>query len=99
MKRFIIDRLDDGINQWKIDSMLLNCILEVVHIHDDGNYLTLQFNDFDGTVKHIAVHKNVGEFYDEEVSLRRKKDLAIQNIISMMNYNNVSLDELQKHID
>jgi hypothetical protein len=87
MKKFIIDRTDN--------SLLLNCILPV--IKTEGEYLTLEYKDFDGSTKTVTVHETDGEFYDESVSLRRKKDLAIRNVFSLMEYNQITLEDLQNY--
>lgn len=86
MEKFIIDRTDNP--------YLLKSILNV--INTEGDYLTLEYNDFDGTKKQISVHKSDGEMYTEDAILRRKKELAIRNIISLMEYNNITIDDLKK---
>jgi hypothetical protein len=104
MKHFIIDRLNDEVNDPlykspQIDSILFKCILPIVNseITSRGTYFTLEFTDFDNAKKHINVHESVGEIYTEEVRQRRKKDLAIRNIISLMNYNSISIEDLQNY--
>lgn len=84
MKKFII---------LKSDNMMLDkCILDV--IKEDNQTVTLSYNNFDDT-KEIVIPLSDGEFYTEETRLRREKELAIRNVLSLMEYHNISLSDLQ----
>ena len=72
--------------------MLDKCILDV--IKEDNQTVTLSYNDFDAT-KEIVIPLSDGEFYTEETRLRREKELAIRNVLSLMEYHNISLSDLQ----
>lgn len=85
MKKFIIYRKDYD--------MLENCILDV--IKEDNENVTLSYNDF-GTVKEIIVSLTDGEFYTDEVIQRRKKELAIRNVLSLMDYNNITIEDIKQ---
>ena len=85
MKKFIIYK--------HADNMLVNCILDVIEYNDE--YVTLSFNDFDKSVNTTVVPIADGEFYTKDVIKRRKKDLAIRNVLSLMEYNNLTLEDLK----
>ena len=89
MEKFIIDRIEDP--------QLINCILPV--ISKDDSKVTLEYKDFDLSTKQITININDGEFYTEETKLRRSKDLAIGNIISMMEYNGITMEDLKSKFD
>ena len=89
MEKFIIDRIEDP--------QLINCILPV--ISKDDSKVTLEYKDFDLSTKQITININDGEFYTEETKLRRSKDLAIRNIISMMEYNGITMEDLKSKLD
>ena len=89
MEKFIINRIED--------SQLINCILPV--ISKDDSKVTLEYKDFDLSTKQITININDGEFYTEETKLRRSKDLAIRNIISMMEYNGITMEDLKSKFD
>lgn len=89
MEKFIIDRIENP--------QLINCILPV--ISKDDSKVTLEYKDFDLSAKQITIDVNDGEFYTDEVRLRRTKDLAIRNIISMMEYNGITMEDLKSKLD
>jgi hypothetical protein len=89
MEKFIIDRIENP--------QLINCILPV--ISKDDSKVTLEYKDFDLSTKQITININDGEFYTEETKLRRSKDLAIRNIISMMEYNGITMEDLKSKFD
>jgi hypothetical protein len=89
MEKFIIDRIENP--------QLINCILPV--ISKDDSKVTLEYKDFDLSTKQITININDGEFYTEETKLRRSKDLAIRNIISMMEYNGITMEDLKSKLD
>ena len=89
MEKFIIDRIENP--------QLINCILPV--ISKDDSKVTLEYKDFDLSTKQITINVNDGEFYTDEVRLRRTKDLAIRNIISMMEYNGITMEDLKSKLD
>ena len=89
MEKFIIDRIENP--------QLINCILPV--ISKDDSKVTLEYKDFDLSTKQITININDGEFYTEETKLRRSKDLAIRNIISMMEYNGITMEDLKIKLD
>ena len=84
MKKFIIDKTDN--------QLLLNCILDIVS--EDAENVTLSYNDF-GVIREIIVSLNDGEIYTEEVAQRRKKDLAIRNVLSLIEYHNLTIEDLK----
>jgi hypothetical protein len=88
MEKFIIDRIEDP--------QLINCILPV--ISKDDSKVTLEYKDFDLSTKQITIDIKDGEFYTEDVISRRYKDLAIRNIISMMEYNGVTIEDLRSKL-
>lgn len=88
MEKFIINRIED--------SQLINCILPV--ISKDDSKITLEYKDFDLSTKQITIDINDGEFYTDEVMTRRSKDLAIRNIISMMEYNGVEIEDIKRKL-
>lgn len=88
MEKFIIDRIENP--------QLINCILPV--ISKDDYKVTLEYKDFDLSTKQITIDINDGEFYTEDVISRRSKDLAIRNIISMMEYNGVTIEDLRSKL-
>lgn len=88
MEKFIIDRIENP--------QLINCILPV--ISKDDSKVTLEYKDFDLSTKQITIDINDGEFYTEDVISRRSKDLAIRNIISMMEYNGVTIEDLRSKL-
>lgn len=88
MEKFIIERIENP--------QLINCILPV--ISKDDSRVTLEYKDFDLSTKQITININDGEFYTEETKLRRSKDLAIRNIISMMEYNGITIEDLKNKI-
>jgi hypothetical protein len=88
MEKFIIDRIEDP--------QLINCILPV--ISKDDSKVTLEYKDFDLSTKQITIDIKDGEFYTEDVISRRSKDLAIRNIISMMEYNGVTIEDLRSKL-
>ena len=85
MKKFIIYKTDN--------SMLENCILDV--IKEDNETVTLSYNDIND-VKEITVSLTDGEFYTDEVIQRRKKELAIQNVLSLMDYNGITIEDIKQ---
>ena len=89
MEKFIIERIENP--------QLINCILPV--ISKDDSKVTLEYKDFDLSTKQITININDGEFYTEETKLRRSKDLAIRNIISMMEYNGITMEDLKSKLD
>ncbi len=89
MEKFIIDRIENP--------QLINCILPV--ISKDDSKVTLEYKDFDLSTKQITININDGEFYTDEVISRRSKDLAIRNIISMMEYNGITMEDLKSKLD
>jgi len=88
MKKFIIYKTDN--------SMLENCILDV--IKEDNETVTLSYNDIND-VKEITVSLTDGEFYTDEVIQRRKKELAIRNVLSLMDYNNITIEDIKPEIN
>jgi len=88
MKKFIIYKTDN--------SMLENCILDV--IKEDNETVTLSYNDIND-VKEITVSLTDGEFYTDEVIQRRKKELAIRNVLSLMDYNNITIEDIKQEIN
>ena len=89
MEEFIIYKIDNP--------MLINCILHVISKNDDS--VTLEYTDLDLKSKRITIKYEDGEFYTEEVRLRRAKELSIRNIISIMEYNNVTIEDLQQKVN
>ena len=86
MDKFIIDNINNP--------MLLHCILPVIEIK--GEYLTLEYNNFNGGKEYIVVHMTDGEFYDESVRLRREKELMIKNVLNLMHKFNITIDDIKK---
>lgn len=84
MNKFIIDKINDP--------LLLHCILPVVDTN--GEFLTLEYNNFNGGKSYVVVHINDGEFYNENVRLRREKELMIENVKELMDKHNISIDDL-----
>lgn len=80
MEKFIITRTDNP--------YLLNCILSVVGKNED--FVTLEYTDFGLEKKQIVVNLSDGEFYTDEVIERRRKDLALRNIHSLMEYHGIT---------
>jgi hypothetical protein len=89
MEKFIIYKIDNP--------MLIKCILPVISKNNDT--VTLEYTDLDLTPKRITIKYEDGEFYTEEVRLRRAKELSIRNIISIMEYNNVTIEDLQQKVN
>ena len=79
MEKFII-------NHHK-DTYLINCILDVVE--KDSNYVKVKYKDFNLNELVIEIPISDGEFYTEEVIERRKRELAVRNVLSLMEYHNL----------
>ncbi len=82
---FIIDKIDDP--------YLLHTILPVIEV--DGEYLTLEYKSFDGSIKTVVVNINDGEYYNESVRLRREKELMIRNIKELMNKHDITIEDIK----
>jgi hypothetical protein len=89
MNKFIINKHENP--------FFVNCILEV--IGTEGSNIILSYQDFDFIQKFIKIPEEDGEYYTEEVIERRRRDLAIRNVLSLMSYNNLTIKDLDKNYE